>query len=122
MPDRRTLVAGGGQSRKNQERGGRLRRSRQGDGETATFGALKITPRVCDTRPPTETPITAAFVEVDEVQLDKTEKRIFSGWMFAQYPGVHSVEHPVFDVWLTNCKMPIEGQSRGSSWKPAENP
>ncbi len=91
-------------------------------GETATFGALKITPRVCDTRPPTEPPVTAAFVEVYEVQLDKTEKRIFSGWMFAENPGVHSVEHPVFDVWLTSCKTPIAEKSRGNSWKPADNP
>ena len=90
--------------------------------QTVTFGALKITPRTCNTRPPTEAPVTAAFVEVDEIQPDKSEKRIFSGWMFAQNPGVHSVEHSVFDVWLTNCKMPPDGKSRGSSWKPAEKP
>ena len=90
--------------------------------QTVIFGGLKITPRVCNTRPPTEAPVTAAFVEVDEIQLDKSEKRIFTGWMFAQNPGLHAVEHPVFDVWLTNCKTPLEGKSRGSSWKPAENP
>jgi hypothetical protein len=89
-------------------------------GKTATFGALKITPRVCYTRPPTEEPITSSFVEVQEVQLDNTEKRIFTGWMFAQNPGVHAVEHPVFDVWLTNCKIPSGGQSTGNSWKPAQ--
>ena len=31
-------------------------------------------------------------------------KRIFSGWMFAASPGLHGVEHPVYDVWLTDCK------------------
>jgi hypothetical protein len=90
--------------------------------QTVTFGGLKITPRVCNTRPPTETPVTSAFVEVDEIQLDKSEKRIFTGWMFSQNPGVHAVEHPVFDVWLTNCKTPVESKPRGNSWKPAENP
>jgi hypothetical protein len=89
-------------------------------GKTAKFGGLKITPRACYTRPPTEQPITSSFVEVEEVQLDKTEKRIFTGWMFAQNPGVHAVEHPVFDVWLTNCKMPAGGKSEGNSWKPVQ--
>jgi hypothetical protein len=88
--------------------------------KTVKFGGLKITPRVCYTRPSTEEPITSSFVEVDEVQLDDTEKRIFTGWMFAQNPGVHAVEHPVFDVWLTNCKMPAGGKSDGSSWKPLQ--
>lgn len=73
-------------------------------GETVRFGALTITPRVCNTRPPTEPPLTSAFVEVDEIKLSGERQRIFTGWMFAQSPGLHAVEHPVFDVWLTNCK------------------
>lgn len=88
--------------------------------KTVQFGGLKITPRVCYTRSPTEQPVTSSFVEVEEVQLDKTEKRIFTGWMFAQNPGVHAVEHPVFDVWLTNCKTPSGGKSGGNSWKPVQ--
>ena len=74
--------------------------------ETVEFGALNDTPRVCDSRPPTETPHTAAFVEVDEIKLTGEEQRIFTGWMFAESPGLHAVEHPVFDVWLTSCKTP----------------
>ena len=31
-------------------------------------------------------------------------KRIFSGWMFAASPGLNAVEHPIYDVWLTDCK------------------
>src|SRR6185436_4867485 len=72
--------------------------------KTVEFGALKVTPRVCDTRPPTEAPHTASFVEVDEIKLTGEVERIFTGWMFADSPGLHAVEHPVFDVWLTNCK------------------
>ncbi|MEL6287812.1 MAG: DUF2155 domain-containing protein [Pseudomonadota bacterium] len=71
--------------------------------DTSKFGALKITPRVCYSRPPTEPPKTTAFVEVMEIKLDGSERMIFSGWMFAESPGVNSVEHPVFDVWLTGC-------------------
>jgi hypothetical protein len=74
--------------------------------QTASFGALKLTPRVCYTRAPTEPPKTTSFVEVDEVMLDNKERRIFSGWMFADSPGLNAVEHPVFDVWLTDCSHP----------------
>lgn len=89
--------------------------------ETVQFGALQVTPRVCNTRPQTETPQTTSFVEVDELILKpeprhearpepakadgkQEAKRIFSGWMFAASPGLHGVEHPVYDVWLVDCK------------------
>jgi hypothetical protein len=71
------------------------------------FGALQVTPRICYTRPPTETPNTDAFIEVDEVTLQGEVKRIFTGWMFASSPGLHAVEHPIYDVWLTDCKNPV---------------
>ncbi|MBU2582544.1 MAG: DUF2155 domain-containing protein [Alphaproteobacteria bacterium] len=74
--------------------------------ETVEFGQLKVTPRVCYSRPPTERPKTTSFVEIDEVKLDATAERIFSGWMLAESPGLNAVEHPVFDVWLTGCKAP----------------
>ena len=76
-------------------------------GETVQFGALQVTPRVCYTRPPTESPNTDAFIEVDEVTLQGEVKRIFTGWMFASSPGLHAVEHPIYDVWLTDCKNPV---------------
>jgi len=31
-------------------------------------------------------------------------RRIFTGWMFAASPGLHAVEHAVYDVWLVDCK------------------
>lgn len=72
--------------------------------ETVQFGALQITPRVCWTRPPTEAPQTDAFTEVDEVTFSNEYRRIFTGWMYAASPGLHGVEHPIYDVWLTDCK------------------
>jgi hypothetical protein len=77
-------------------------------GETVQFGALQVTPRACYTRPPTETANTDAFVEVDEVTLQGEVKRIFTGWMYAASPGLHGVEHAIYDVWLTNCKGPAQ--------------
>ena len=72
--------------------------------ETVRFGALEVTPRVCYTRPPTEAPNTDGFIEVDELTLQGELKRIFTGWMFAASPGLNAVEHPIYDVWLTDCK------------------
>jgi hypothetical protein len=69
------------------------------------FGSLLIRPRVCYSRPVTEEPKTTSFVEVDEQQ-QSAAKRIFSGWMLAESPGLNAVEHPVYDVWLTGCRDP----------------
>ncbi|AXS42540.1 DUF2155 domain-containing protein [Breoghania sp. L-A4] len=74
-------------------------------GETVQFGALQVVPRVCYSRPPTEPPQTTAFVEADEITLNNEVRRIFTGWMFASSPGLHAIEHAVYDVWLTDCKQ-----------------
>lgn len=73
--------------------------------ETVQFGMLQVTPKVCYSRPETEAAATDAFVVVDEVTLDNHIKGIFSGWMFASSPGLNAVEHPVYDVWLSDCRM-----------------
>ena len=73
--------------------------------ETVQFGALQVTPRVCYTRDETETPKTTTFVEVDEITLDRKIRRLFTGWMFADSPGLNAVDHAVYDVWLNGCKM-----------------
>ncbi len=73
-------------------------------GETVQFGALQVTARACYSRPPTETPLTDGFIEVDEVTLQGEVRRIFTGWMFAASPGLHGVEHAIYDVWLIDCK------------------
>ena len=75
-------------------------------GSEAKFGGLFVRPFVCYTRPITEEPKTAAFVAVDGVESNDKRKQIFSGWMFAESPGLNAVEHPIFDVWLTGCKDP----------------
>jgi hypothetical protein len=74
--------------------------------ETVQFGALQVTPRACYTRPATESQNTDGFVEVDEITLQGEVRRIFTGWMFASSPGLHAVEHPIYDIWLIDCKDP----------------
>lgn len=74
--------------------------------ETVQFGSLQLTTRVCYTRDEESTPRTSTFVEVEEVAGENQYKRIFSGWMLAQSPGLNAIEHPVYDIWLTDCKGP----------------
>ena len=77
--------------------------------ETVLFGALEITPRACYSRPANDTlQRTSAFLEVDQRGLDGTAKRLFTGWMFADSPGLNAVEHPIYDVWLKDCKQKSE--------------
>ena len=78
--------------------------------ETVQFGSLEITERACYTRPATEAPQTITFAQVDEIDAKKQYKRIFSGWMFAASPGLNPIEHPVYDIWLTDCKGGTEVQ------------
>jgi len=73
--------------------------------ETVQFGALQVTPRVCNSRDETEAPKTTTFVEVDEITLDRKIRRLFTGWMFADSPGLNAVDHAVYDVWLKECKQ-----------------
>ncbi len=72
--------------------------------ETVQFGALQVTPKVCYSRDDSEAQQIDAFVEVDEITLDRKIRRIFSGWMFAASPALNAVEHAIYDVWLTDCK------------------
>jgi hypothetical protein len=91
-------------------------------GETVQFGALQVTARACYSRPPTETPLTDGFVEVDEVTLQGEVRRIFTGWMFAASPGLHAVEHPIYDVWLTDCKGGAQAIADAQPATPAAPP
>lgn len=82
---------------------GRIIAFEAGVDETIQFGSLLLTTRVCYTRFE-EHPRTTTFLEVEEVSSDNQYKKIFSGWMFAASPGLNAIDHPVYDVWLTDCK------------------
>lgn len=91
-------------------------------GETVQFGALRVKPRACYTRPATEAANTDAFVEVEEITLQGEVKRIFSGWMFAASPGLHGVEHSIYDIWLTDCKGSLQTVSTAPPEAPKPPP
>jgi hypothetical protein len=71
---------------------------------TVQFGTLQITARHCDKRPPEETPESAAFLEIVEVKPDEEPTERFTGWMFASSPALSALEHPVYDLWVIDCK------------------
>ena len=100
----------------------RIRRLEAPLGQKEEFGALRITARACYSRPSTETPKTSTFVEIDEVLRDGKVQRIFSGWMFAESPGLNALQHPVFDLWLTECASPARtaATQRGGSSAPGQ--
>lgn len=80
-------------------------------GEVYQYGALQVTPRACYTSSKDEPTRTTGFVEVNEIALDKKVRRIFTGWMFADSPGLNAVEHPIYDVWLKDCKQSSQNLS-----------
>lgn len=73
-------------------------------GEVTTFGSLAITPRACDKRPPEDPPESAAFLEIRDAPAGEAPVDLFSGWMFASSPALAALEHPVYDVWVIDCR------------------
>lgn len=73
-------------------------------GDTVIFGALEIIVRTCDKRPPEDPPESAAFIDIWEVQQGEPAVSLFRGWMFASSPALSAMEHPVYDVWVLDCK------------------
>jgi len=75
-------------------------------GETIRFGNLEIVVRACRKRPPEEQPESAAYLEIHEIKAGKPRRKVFDGWMFASSPALSAMEHPVYDVWVVDCKVP----------------
>ena len=92
-------------------------------GEVVRFGTLEIIARHCDKKPPEETPESAAFLDVWEVRPGEAAADIFRGWMFASSPGINPLEHPVYDVWVKDCKdkLSISDESLSEENTPSPN-
>lgn len=73
-------------------------------GQFVRFGTLDIVARKCDKRPPEEQPESAAFLDISESKPGEPAVAVFRGWMFASSPALNSMEHPVYDVWVLDCK------------------
>ncbi len=80
-------------------------------GKSVQFATLTINARYCYSTPSTETPETAAFVQIDDHRPDQPARRIFSGWMYASSPGLNGMEHPLYDAWVMTCKAIAPGET-----------
>ncbi len=74
-------------------------------GREVRFGTLEILPRFCDRTPPEEPPESAAFLDIYEARFGEERASLFHGWMFASSPALNGLEHPVYDVWVIDCKV-----------------
>ncbi len=81
-------------------------------GEVVKFGTLEIIARHCDKRPPEETPESASFLDIWEVRQGEAAVSLFRGWMYASSPALSALEHPVYDVWVLDCR---KSSSKASS-------
>jgi hypothetical protein len=74
--------------------------------KTVKFGrSLFIRLRACRKSSPIDLPESAAFLQVWERKpLDEKANWVFSGWMFASNPSMSAMDHPVYDVWVIECK------------------
>ena len=78
-------------------------------GQQIGFDSLTIRVRACETTPPWEQALTGAFLQIDEALRPAGSRRLYSGWMYADTPSLHPLEHPLYDVWVKSCAMSFPG-------------
>lgn len=84
-------------------------------GQAIRIGRTVIRLRACERTAPWEThQETGAFVQllVNERLAGERQdrwRRVFSGWVFKENPALNVVQHPVYDVWVKDCKMRFPG-------------
>ena len=73
-------------------------------GKLGFFGVLSIKVKSCKKKPPMEPPEKVAFLVINDLKPGEKMIEVFKGWMFASSPSLHGLEHPVYDVWVLDCK------------------
>ncbi len=72
--------------------------------QPAQFASLTLQVRSCRKSLPEDSPESAAFLEIQDTNPKGEKSTVFSGWMFASSPAVSAMEHPMFDVWVVDCR------------------
>lgn len=72
-------------------------------GQQIRFQAIVIDVNVCYDNPPEEKPESIAHIVIHEDTPNLTDIQIFQGWMYSSSPAINGMEHPVYDVWVSNC-------------------
>lgn len=79
-------------------------------GKRVRYKTLVFAVKVCETRGLDEPqPRPAAYVVIESRagatagRAPPPAKQVFKGWMFANGPSLHALEHPIYDAWLVSC-------------------
>lgn len=106
------------------KRNGQTRDFELKPGEAVRFGKVVIRVRACEKTAPWETyQDQGAFVQLIVHQrpagTNDAERwaQVFSGWLFKENPAANIVEHPIYDVWVKECRMSFPGEEA-----PVEEP
>ena len=51
-------------------------------------------------------PEITAYIQVKDLNISDNEKVfVFNGWTFSSSPTLNPFDHPVYDLWLSSCKI-----------------
>ena len=78
---------------------------RLGVGDIKSFGSLEIKALKCQLFEGKDINDTVAYIQVKDLSAkDNNQVFLFNGWTFASSPTLQSIDHPVYDVWITDCE------------------
>ncbi len=76
-----------------------------GIGEKKYFGSLEIKGLKCQLSENNEFSDTVAYLQVKDLDSkDNNQVFLFNGWTFASSPTLESIDHPIYDLWITGCE------------------
>ena len=74
-------------------------------GEIKFFGSLEIKALKCQISEGSVTLDTVAYIQVKDLSAkDNNQVFLFNGWTFVSSPTLQSIDHPVYDLWITSCE------------------
>ena len=74
-------------------------------GENKFFGALEIKALKCQLSEQGEFIDTVAYLQVKDLSSkNNNQVFLFNGWTFASNPTLQSIDHPIYDLWITSCE------------------
>ena len=76
-----------------------------GIGEKKYFGSLEIKGLKCQLSENNEFSDAVAYLQVKDLDSkDNNQVFLFNGWTFASSPTLESIDHPIYDLWITGCE------------------
>ena len=74
-------------------------------GEKKFFASLEIRALKCQLSENNDSVDTVAYLQVKDLSAkDNNQVFLFNGWTFASSPTLRSIDHPIYDLWITGCE------------------